>query len=81
MKRNSNIKQPGIEEKDEKMSRHLDVVATSTLHQKQAQHQLANEEVVTKTSGCRDNNSTKRTSRQHQAIATSAARTRKSRRQ
>ena len=81
MKRNSKIKQPEIEEKEDKMSRHLEVVATSTLHQKQTQHQLVKEEVVATTSGCRDNNCIERTSRQHQAIATSAARTRKSRRQ
>ena len=62
MKRNSKIKQPGIEEKEDKMSRHLDVVATSTLHQKQTQHQLAKEEVVVTTSGCRDNNCIERTS-------------------
>ena len=33
-------KQPGIEEKEGTMSRHLDAVATSTLHLKQLQHQL-----------------------------------------
>ena len=39
--RNSRIKQPGVKEKEEKTSRHLNAVATSTLHKKQAQHQLA----------------------------------------
>ena len=33
-------KQPGIEEKEGTMSRHLDAVATSTLHLKQLRHQL-----------------------------------------
>ena len=62
-------KQPGIEEKEGTMSRHLDAVATSTMHLKQSRHQLYREEVAT-TSGCRDNNCTEKRSRQHQDVAT-----------
>ena len=36
-------KQPGIEEEEDMMSRHLDAVATSTLIQKQSRHQHARE--------------------------------------
>ena len=72
-------KQPGIEEKEGTMSRHLDAVATSTLHLKQLRHQLKGRklsrqqlyrEVVATTSGCRDNNCTEKLSRQHQDVAT-----------
>ena len=72
-------KQPGIEEKEDTMSRHLDAVATSTLHLKQWRHQLKRRklsrqqlyrEVVATTSGCRDNNYTEKLSRQHQDVAT-----------
>ena len=67
------------------MSRHLDAVATSTLHLKQLRHhlkkrscrdnirmsrqQLYREEVAT-TSGRHDNNCTEKRSRQHQDVAT-----------
>ena len=67
------------------MSRHLDAVATSTLHLKQLRHhlkrrscrdnikmsqqQLYRDEVAT-TSGCRDNSCTEKLSRQHQDVAT-----------
>ena len=70
-------KQPGIEEKEGTMSRHLDAVATSTLHLKQLRHQLKGRklsrqqlyrEVVATTSGCRDN-CTEKLSRQHQDVA------------
>ena len=40
------VKQPGIEEEEDMMSRHLDTVATSTLNQKQSRHQRASEQQV-----------------------------------
>ena len=59
------------------MSRHLDAVATSTLHQEQSRPQLARrklynstEDKVATTPGCRDINCTEKRSRQHQDVAT-----------
>ena len=78
-------KQPGTEEKEGMVSRHLDAVATSTLYLKQLRHQLKGRscrdnirmsrqplyrEVVATTSRCRDNHYTEKLSRQHQDVAT-----------
>ena len=65
------VKQPGIEEEEDTMSRHLDAVATSTLHQKQSRHHIisSREKVATSVRG-RDNSSEEKRSRQHMVVAT-----------
>ena len=77
-----NVKQPGIEEEEYMMSRHLDGVATSTLNQKQSRHQLArrkrSRQLQFKKEG-RDNNSEDKMSRHHLVVATVIALKRRSR--
>ena len=65
------VKQPGIEEEEDMMSRHLDAVVTSTLHQKQSRHHIisSREKVATSVRG-RDSSSEEKRSRQHLVVAT-----------
>ena len=67
------VKQLGIEEEENTMSRHLDAVVTLTLHQKQSRHHIisSREKVATSVRG-RDSSSEEKRSRQHLVVATTS---------